>query len=138
MFKLFILSCFKFFNFLLYTFFTLLQVVFSRAKLFEVCLGCFRSFQFVFACLKLFRFLVFSMCFTLLLVVLDCLGCVRAFQVVSRCCTVLIVRSCFKLFMSFSDCSSCQHDLSCSDCLLICFPKDRTMFQVAMGGVQLF
>ena len=81
------------------------------------------------------RFLLFSICFSLFLVVLGCLGCVAAFQVVSRCCNMLIVLGCFKLFESCSSCLRCQKDLACSDCVLMCFSRDRTMFQVVVCGV---
>ena len=45
----------------------------------------FRFHQVVLACLKLIRFFVVSMCFTVFLIVLGGLGSVTAFQVVSSC-----------------------------------------------------
>ena len=119
----------------LFNLLTLLQVVFSSAALSIVCLGFFRSYQVVLAGLKVVRFFVVSMCFTVFLIVLGCLGSVTAFQVVSSCWTMLILSGCFKLFESCSSCLRCQKDLACSDCVLMCFSKDRTMFQVVVGGV---
>ena len=56
------------------------------------------------------------------------LGRFRLFHVVARC----------QLFWVVSSCSGCQHDLGFSDCLLMCFSNDSTMFLVVVGGVMLF
>ena len=136
LFKLFILSCSGSFKLRMLNLCTSLQVVFRRAKLSEVCIGCFRFFQDFFSLApSCSSFFVVSMCvFTFLLFVLGCLGCVRAFQVVSRCCAILVILDCSRLFKSFSGCSG----LPRSDCLLMYFSKDRIMLQVVAGGVRLF